>query len=250
MTRALFAVLLATSLSGCGLLIDGAYLLSSKRYTKDEKVTRRTELAQVVFEHEVRAAQGQVWLACEDVERGVDRVWTVQKEYEHQGGFHQAHWLPVILDTVIAGGLSIAFGLKCANERELCTALWATTPLWADDLYSVVRLLTIDPPKLVNKTRGEPTSEPSQTPNWRRTVACEPDATIIVGRNAADPLATWFRVDAWGALPEPERQRLVVALQRPDAVLMWSAGGRPPEPAKLTRCDALAGLGVPCPRSK
>ena len=246
MSRALL-LLLVSSLSGCGLLIDGAYLLSSKRYTKDEKISRRTELAQVVFEHEVRATQGQLWLACEDVERGVDRVWTVHKEYEHQGGFHQAHWLPVILDTVIAGGLSIAFGVKCAETGETCGALWGTVPLWVDDAYSVVRLLTIDPPKLVGKTRGEPSSEPSPTPTWRRTVACEPDATLIIGRNAADPLASFFRVDAWGAISEQDRPRLLTALQRSDAQLLWSAGGRPPEPATISRCEALAGLGAPCP---
>lgn len=247
MMRALVIVLLGASLSGCGLVLDGAYLLSGKRYSKEEKVSRRTELAQVAFEHEVRASQGQLWLACEDVERGVDRVWTVRKEYEYQGGFHQVHWLPVILDTLIAGGLSIAFGTNCAQKGELCTALWGTVPLWADDVYSVIRLLTIDPPKLVGKTRGEPTSEPSPTPNSRRTVSCEPDATLVIGSSAVDPLASWFRVDAWGAVQPQDRARLLTALQRTDAHVMWSAGGREPQGTSLSRCDALAGLGTPCP---
>jgi hypothetical protein len=235
-------LVLAFSLSGCGLLIDGVYLISGKRFSKDEEQRKRTELAQLQFEHEVRAEQGQLWLACEDIERGVDRVWTVHKKYEHQGGYYQAHFLPLILDTIIGGALTIGFGIKCGetNAPETCNALWGTVPLWSDAVYSAIRLLMIDPPKLVNKTRSQAGPAPSETPNWRRTVSCEPDAMIVVG-------VEYFRVDAWGAMSELDRPRLMNALQQPNATLAWVAGSQPPQPAKLSRCEALAGLGNPCP---
>jgi len=251
MIRALSLFVTLCFTSGCGLIIDGAYLLSSKRYTREDKQSKRTELAQVSFEHDVRVEQGQVWLACEDIERGVDRVWTVKKTYEFQGGIHQAHWLPLILDTVIAGALTIGFGTSCGQtgSPDSCNALWGAVPLWTDAVYSAIRLLTIDPPKLVGKERGEPQTEPSPTANWRRTVACEPDAMIIVGSSAADPMAQFFRVDAWGAMSASEQQRLVMALQREGTALMWSAGGQAPRTANVARCDALRAVGRSCPEA-
>lgn len=249
MTRAL-GLLLCGALSGCGLVIDGAYLLSGDRYTVSEKQTRRTEYAETKFEHQVRAESGQLWLACEDIERGVDRVWTVKKEYERRGGFYQAHWLPVILGSV-AGGISTAVvGVKCAEGELDCNLLWATVPVWSDVLYSAVRLAMIQPPKLVGKERGEPSSEPSETPNWRRTVACEPDAAIVIGRGGADPMAQRFRVDAWGAIALADLPRALQALRQEGVQLMWSASGPQLHDSGLARCTALAGLGSPCPPAR
>jgi hypothetical protein len=234
--------------SSCGLLIDGAYLVSNKRYTKEEKQSRPLELQQTALEHEVRAQPGQAWLACEDVQRNVERVWTVQKQYEHRGGLYQAHWLPLLLDSVIGGALTIGFGVSCQRDAtpESCNGLYGTIPLWTDALYSAIRLLTIDPPKLVKKTRLQSDSQPSETALARRTVSCEPDARIIVGRFAADPQAATFRVDAWGAMDQAELPNLMAALQRKDARVMWAAGGAAPQEAKVNRCEFLRQLGSNC----
>lgn len=252
MMRALALILLVAFSSGCGLLIDGAYVISGKRYSREDKQSKRTELTQVSFEHDVRVEQGQVWLACEDIERGVDRVWTVKKTYEFQGGLHQAHLLPLILDTVIGAALTIGFGNACGETGApgSCNALWGTVPLWTDAVYSAIRLLTIDPPKLVNKERGEAQSEPSPTANWRRTVACEPDAMIIVGRTSSDPMNEYFRVDAWGAMSAHDQQRLSASLQREGMKLMWSAGSQQPKDAQVPRCEALRALGRGCPEAQ
>lgn len=251
MRRGVATLVLASLLSGCGVLIDGVYLISGKRYSTDVEQSKRTELTQAAFEHEVRARQGQLWLACEDVERSIERTWTVRKEYEHQGGLYRAHWLPLILDTVIASALTIGFGVECGKTGASgsCNGLWGAVPLWADAVYSGVRLLTIDPPKLVGKERRSTSSRPSPTPNWRRTVSCEPDATLIIGRGPADPLAAYFRVDAWGALPASEQARVVTALRREGAQLYWAAGGQPPQAAGLARCEALRALGSACPEA-
>ena len=251
MRHGFFALAFAWLLSGCGVLIDGVYLISGKRYSTDVEQSKRTELTQASFEHVVRAEQGQLWLACEDVERSIERTWTVRKQYEHQGGLYRAHWLPLILDTVIASALTIGFGVECGKTGASgsCNGLWGAVPLWADAVYSGVRLLTIDPPKLVGKERRSTSSRPSPTPNWRRTVSCEPDATLIIGRGPADPLAAFFRVDAWGALPASERPRLVTALLRDGVQVYWAAGGQPPQQASLGRCEALRGLGSACPET-
>lgn len=247
------ALLLVTVLSSsCGLIIDGAYLLGGGTYTKEDKQTKRTESTQAGFEQTVRAEQGQVWLACEEMERGIDRVWTVKKTYEYQGGIYQAHWLPIILEGLIATGLTIGVGVRCnePGSSVSCAPLWGTVPLWADVAYSAVRLLTIDPPVMVNKERQAAGSEPSATPNWRRTVACDVDAKVIVARTPEDPAASWFRVDAWGRLDPADAPRLRLALQQPDVRLFTVGGGRPPAAASVSRCDVLAALGAPCPTNR
>ena len=248
MTRVLLLVAAMLS-SSCGLIIDGAYLLSGGTYSTEDKQTKRTDSTQAGLETTVRAEQGQVWLACEEMERGIDRVWTVKKTYEYQGGIYQAHWLPVLLEGLIATGVTIGVGIKCNEPGSgiSCTPLWGTVPLWADVAYSAVRLLTIDPPVMVNKERLSSGSEPSATPNWRRTVACDVDAKLIVARTAEDPTAAWFRVDAWGRLDPAEAPRLRLALQQPDARLFTVGGGRPATAASITRCEVLATLGSPCP---
>ncbi len=251
MTRALLCLGLATTLSGCGVMLDGVYLISDKRFTKEERQAQPTEHTQAAFEHTVRAEQGQVWLACEDTERVIERAWMVRKEYEHVGGMHQAHWLPLILDTIIGGALGIGFGIECAKTgaSPQCLPLIAVAPLAVDAIYSAVRLAMIEPPKLVHKERQALPAAPSATPTRRQTVACEPDAVILVGRSAADPLAAWFRVDAWGAMAAEDRPRLLAALQQPQAQLFWAAGGRAPATAAVSRCEALAALGGRCPQS-
>ncbi|MDP3236068.1 MAG: hypothetical protein Q8S33_01485 [Myxococcales bacterium] len=248
MTRVRLLVALMLS-SSCGLLIDGAYLLGGNTYATEDKQTKRTESTQAGVETTVRAEQGQVWLACEEMERGIDRVWTVKKTYEYQGGIYQAHWLPILLEGLIATGVTIGVGIRCNEPGSgiSCTPLWATVPLWADVAYSAVRLLTIDPPVLVNKERRNSGSEPSAVPNWRRTIACDVDAKLIVARSPEDPTAAWFRVDAWGRLDPADAERLRVALQQPNARLFTVGGGRPATPAALTRCQVLATLGRPCP---
>lgn len=244
--RALLLLSLAATLSGCGLFLDGVYLISSKRFTKDTAESRATDFKQLAFEHTVRAEQGQVWLACEDTERTVERVWTVRKTYEHVNGLHLVHVLPVVLDSIIGTALGVGFGVSCTQTGN-CAPLASVAPFAADLAYSVVRLATIEPPKLVGKERLPAESRPSETPTWRKTVACEPDAVLLVGRSEADPLGAWFRVDAWGALDAREQPRLITALLQDGAQLFWAAGGKPPTRAAIDRCQALQALGRQCP---
>jgi hypothetical protein len=249
MRRALPLLVVSMLLSGCGVLIDSIYLISNKRFTREERQSQPTGQTQYAFEHTVRVEQGQVWLACEDTERTVDRVWLVRKQYEHVNGIYQAHIATLLLDLAVGGALGIGFGIKCGEtgRPEHCTPLIAVSPFAIDAIYSAVRLATVEPPKLVNKERQRLEAEPGAQPLRRATVACEPDAVIMVGRNAADPLAEWARVDAWGAMPLEDQERLVRALQRQGTGLFWAAGGREPQAASIHRCEALKALGRGCP---
>lgn len=252
MTRVAALLALAMGLSGCGLLLDGAFLVSSGKYSKDDVETKRTGLAQVQLEHEVRVAQGQVWLACEDVQRTMERQWNVHRDYQYVNGWPSVHWLPLIVETIVGGALGIGFGLECGKTHEAasCNALWAVPPLALDAIYSAVRLATIEPAKLINKTRTDLAAAPSRTADDRKTVACEPDAALVVGRSPEDPLAVWFRVDAWGAMNAAQRPQLLTALQQQGAQVWWVAGGNAPRSAGLSTCEVRQGLGVPCPQQE
>lgn len=238
-------------LPGCGLLIDGGYLLSSKTTTVDERQTRPTGLSEVHAELEVRAEQGQLWLACEELERPVERRWTVRKTYEYQGGFPDVHWFAVLLEGVVAGGVTLGVGLQCTRPQEAlsCAPLWWTVPLWLDAAYSAVRALTIERPVLVQKERRDEAAGPGEVPLARRTVACPPDARLVAGRSTGDPLAVVLPVDAWGRVAPGQVPRLVEALRRAPEVRVFAlgSGGQPRPPEGAPRCDVLRGLGYPCP---
>ena len=246
MRRALIAVLALTA-SSCGLLIDGAYLLSGNKSFKDVEQRRPTGQEQTAPEHRLGFEGPRVRVVCEDVTRGVDRVWSVHKTYEAQGGWYQAHWLPIILEGAIGGGLAIGFGVKCGQGELSCDLMYATIPFAVDVAYSIVRLLMIRPPKLVDKQLTEPRTDAHPTPSTSRTRACEPDAEIIANASVSGgPLR--LAVDPSGWISEADQQRLVAfLLGYRDAQVMVFASGRQLVP-DLGRCNFFKELGAADPR--
>jgi hypothetical protein len=240
----------ALALSGCGLIIDGAYLLSSGKDTKSAEQRRPTGQVEKAFEHEVTltpptryGAPGGVQLRCQNVEHGIDRVWNVQKTYENQGGWHLVHWAPIIIEGIIGGALAIGISVTCSRGESDCNLLYGTIPFGVDVLYSAIRLATIDPPKLVDKQRTDVRTETRKDAVTQTTVACEPDARIAVGRSAVDPVALQVRVDPSGMVTPFDVQRVVQALAtQPDARLWWLSGTAGPGETALSRCEALQAL--------
>jgi hypothetical protein len=233
--RALVLVVFALSASSCGLFLDGIYLISGKTMTKDVEQRRPTGQEQTMPERRLTSVSGHVHVACEDVTRGVDRVWSVHKTYEHQGGWYQVHWLPIILEGLIGGGMAIGFGVKCGDGTGNCDLLYATIPFAVEVAYSVIRLLTIDPPKLVNKALTEPHTDVHPTPTQSVTTACEPDAELIATASVSGgPLRV--RVDASGWLsPQDEQQlRAFMLGYRDSQVALWASGRQ--LGADLNRC--------------
>jgi hypothetical protein len=255
--RRVLALALAVTTSGCGLIIDGAYLLSGKTEIKHEEQHRPTGQVERALEHDLvlsaatATSRPDVQLRCQSVEHGIDHVWSVQKTYENQGGWYQVHWLPVALEGLIGGALAIGVTVTCtrADTPTDCSLLYGTIPFGVDVLYSAIRLATIDPPKLVDKQRTNVHTEPRTDAVSRSTVACEPDARLMVGRSAEDPLAVQVRVDALGLVQPADVQRLVTALaSQPEARLWWLTGTAGPGASGHTRCEALQTLtGRPGP---
>jgi hypothetical protein len=234
MSRAL-VVLLALTASSCGLFIDGVYLISGKTSYKDVEQRRPTGQEQTAPERRLTFDGPRLHVVCEDVTRGVDRVWSVHKTYENQGGWYQAHWLPIILEGAIGTGLGIGFGVKCGEGTLSCDLLYATIPFAVEVAYSVIRLLTIHPPKLVDKQLTEPHTAAHLTPSATTTTACEPDAEIIANASVSGgPLR--IRVDASGWISAEDQARLTAfVIGYRDAQIMVYAGGRQVVP-DLGRC--------------
>ncbi|MDP3154420.1 MAG: hypothetical protein Q8N23_17215 [Archangium sp.] len=207
MSRVL-VVVLALSASSCGLLLDGAYLISGKNSYKDVEQRRPTGQQQTAPERRLTFEGPRVRVVCEDVTRGVDRVWSVHKTYEHQGGWYQVHWLPVLLEGIIGGGLAIGFGVKCGDGSGDCNLMYATIPFAVDVAYSLIRLLTIRPPKLVDKSLTQPHTDAHPTPSAKNTTACEPDMEIVAtASTSGGPLR--LRVDASGWISDQDQAQLM-----------------------------------------
>lgn len=225
MTR-LVPLLCLLCASSCGLLIDGAYLLSGKNSYKDVEQRRPTGQQQTAPERKVTFEGPRVHVVCEDVTRGVDRVWNVHKTYEHQGGWYQAHLLPVLLEGIIGVGLGIGFGAKCGDGTLSCDLMYATVPFAVDVAYSLIRLLMIRPPKLVDKTLTQPHTDPHPSPTAKSTTACEPDAELIANASTSGgPLR--LRVDASGWISdEGQAQLMGFMLGYPDAQLALYGSGQ------------------------
>src|SRR5581483_5844125 len=118
-------------LCNCGLLFDGAYLLSDKHTTKTEAQRRPTGERETQPELSLGYDGPRLRVTCEAVTRSVDRVWNVDKVYEYQGGFYQAHLTPVIIEGALGTGLGIGLGIKCADPSSNipCSTLYGTLPL-------------------------------------------------------------------------------------------------------------------------
>jgi hypothetical protein len=236
--RWLLVLLLATC-SGCGLIIDGAYLLSDKHTTKD--VEQRRPTGQEETKPELRLAfEGEhLRVACEDVTRGVDRVWNVHKDYEYQGGFYQAHWLPVLLEGVIGGALAIGLTISCHDPTSTvkCDLVYGTIPFGVDVAYSLVRLLMIDPPKLVDKRPSTPHTEPHPEASTSNTVACDPDTLIVASDPKVGDGGLQLRVDASGWLADSDRRRLLTWTAEHAGAQIALFSARTQRTPDLSRCD-------------
>lgn len=237
----LVLVLAAMSFSGCGFLIDGAYLLSGKQHTKTTEQRRPTGESETRPEVRFVFEGPRVRVACENVTRGIDRVWTVDKTYEYQGGYHRAHLLPVILDGVIGGILGVAIAVKCnePGSNLSCNLLYGTIPFGVDFTYSFIRLFTTEPAKLVNKQYGTPRAEPHDEPIGRAFAACPAEARVQVS-STRDTFE--LEVPPNGELTLEQQQRIVTAVaQSPNArVIAAAPAGQRGE--TLQRCEFLKQL--------
>lgn len=241
MTRWIALCAVALTSTGCGLLIDGAYLLSDGHSHESVVQRRATGQSETAPERRLVFEGPNLRVACEEVTRGVDRVWTVEKDFEYQGGWYQAHWLPVILEGAIGAALAIGLGVRCQDPTaELdCHLLYATIPFGVDVSYSLVRLLMIDPPKLVDKRATTPHTEHHSDPSNRAEIACEADTTVVASDRSAPSGPLHILVDAGGWVAPVDQQRLYAYVLAHLQARVSAFSGAQQRSADLGRCDFL-----------
>jgi hypothetical protein len=244
MIRWLALCAVAWTSAGCGLIIDGAYLLSDRKMTRRVEQRRPTGQSELSQERRLAFEEGRLRVACEDVARSVDRVWTVEKIYEYQGGIYQAHWLPVLLEGAIGGGLAIGIGAKCRDPAAgiSCNLLYGTIPFGVDVAWSLARLLTIDPPKLVDKRPTAPHTDSHGAAQSRAAIACETQTSVV----ASDPSVTTgpFRVlvDLDGEIAPEAAERLIAFMRNHPASQVALFSGSTQVSIDLSRCDFFRSL--------
>lgn len=238
MRRVPFWMMCVLSFSSCGLIFDGAYLLSDKTTVQSVEQRRPTDQTQTAPEARLRFDSNRVGVVCESVTRSVDRVWNVQKTYEYQGGWPYVHWVPVFLEGLIGAGSAIGIGVKCADPTSniSCDLLYATIPLGVDVIYSMVRALTIEPPKLTNKTLTEPRSDMHGGILNSSVSACEPNTELVAtARGVSGPLRLHVEANGWIG-DEEQIALLTFLLGRSDALIAVYSGSQQLMP-ELNRCE-------------
>ena len=243
--------MLALGSSGCGLILDGAYLLSDGH--THEKVEQRKPTGESETSPERRIAYGgtRLRVECEMVTRGVDRVWTVDKDFEYQGGFYQAHWLPVLLEGAIGAGLAIGIGSQCQDPAQnlSCNLLYGTIPFGVDVAYSVARLLMIDRPKLVGKFTATPHTEPHPDPSNRAAVACDSETTVVANAPSAQAGQLRIAVDRGGWFTSQDQAALLSYTSTNHDTRISIFGGNAQRSVDLSRCEFYQAVNAASPNA-
>ena len=241
MSRLLLLCAVALINSGCGLLIDGVYLLTDRHSHQSVEQRRPTGESEVSPERRLVFEGPNLRVACEDVTRGVDRVWTVEKDFENQGGWYQAHWLPVILEGTIGAALAIGLAVKCPDPASNlnCNLLYGTIPFGVDVSYSLVRLLTVDPPKLVDKHATTPQTEHHADPTNREEIACAPDTMVVASAPGVSAGALEVPIVAGGWVAPADEQRLYAYAFSNAHTQVSTFSGSKQQSADLSRCEFL-----------
>lgn len=160
------ALLLALGLlPSCGLLIDGIYLSAPRRYETRE-----------IIREPVPGAVGEPDPACGGAPRPLVREFELTRHYERQNGLDRGAYGGAIAGDVLLGGI-LAGTLYAACTRGpdasasdmasaiSCDGLYAVVPLGVDLVYSIARLATVRPPRLVGKDRSEGRIGPGACPS-------------------------------------------------------------------------------------
>jgi len=177
------AVLVAGS--GCGLVVDGAYLLGNGRSTSSSE--QSSPIPQTIDRVEYEAvprADGTTQLACVARTRQLQRTWWVTKTYRLQGSFDKNAYtgttmLDVIFGAVTAGTL-LAVCAKDDSDTSCWHMMWAS-PFALDIGYSLIRRARAKPPVLIDKSSTEGSVGLAAAPLSERTTDCESLASLWLG---------------------------------------------------------------------
>ena len=158
-------------LPGCGLLFDGLHAISPRAY--DTRETIREPVPGP-------AGEGEPDPACGGARRPLVRSYELTRHYERQNGWdHSYYGASIAGDTVFAAAFAGTLYATCTlrhdpMEGEMpritipCTSLFSIVPLGVDLIYSIARLVTVRPPRLVGKDRSEGRLGPGACPSGNR----------------------------------------------------------------------------------
>lgn len=180
----------ALGTSGCGLLLDSAYLISNKHYdetVQERKPTGRTRTA-VEYDAAV-SVDGSVHLACAERERRIERASSVQKTFERRGGFDSPVYIgTAVLSGVAAGVVSGVIAAICLQkpedpkaEQPSCLNMLYAAPFAFDVGWSAIRAATAKPAKLVEKRSTEAVLALSEKPVRTAPLRCD-SARVVLGQ--------------------------------------------------------------------
>jgi hypothetical protein len=178
---------------GCGLLLDGAYLISNKHYDETVQERKPTGRVRTAVEYEASVSvDGSVHLTCEERERRIERASSVQKTFERRGGFDSPVYVgTAVLSGLAAGAISGVIAAICLQkpqdpkaEQLSCLNMLYGAPFAFDVGWSAIRAATAKPAKLVEKHSTEAILALSEKPV--RTAALRCDSVRVVLGQAVD----------------------------------------------------------------
>jgi hypothetical protein len=260
LTAVALAVLLV-ALPGCGVMIDGFYLASSRRYSETADEARPTAEQRTAVEYAaVVEPDGRLLLTCARRTRTVERAWSVTRTYQRRGGFDRGTYAgAAVVSGLIGAIVGVTIGAACAQDDldYSCWNLVYAAPFALDIGYSLVRYATVPPAKLVDKHSG------GERLRFGAVVSEEPASCEAVDRVALGGVSGPSDEDALNGFGLEQTARLgdgavelpvepdggIVLAAAPDAVRAWAGsswmrlwvveGDGAPRPVEVDRCAAL-----------
>lgn len=168
------------SSAGCGLLADGAYVITGGG-GYDKRDTQREPTGELERFRLVEVAPTHDGARCVERTSAVERRWDVVKRYQYRYGYPSVHMAFAVLEGVISTIVVAAVAATCTEPDSdiSCNVLWGALPFGIDALYSTVRAFTVQAPKLVAKERTSPTL--GRAPDGQdQPLACPPGAWLVL----------------------------------------------------------------------
>lgn len=259
--RGLALVAAGLGASGCGVLIDGIYVLGDGRYSSHTEEHAPTGQRRIAIEHLASPGpDGRLVLACARRTRPIERTWTVSREFRRRGGFDSGTYYGAAAVTTLIGGLiAVGTGAACrAEDSELsCWNMLYAAPFALDLGYSLIRGATARSAVLIDKQTGGEDLR-FGAPEVDQAEPCDPalrvvlgaatgpsDAALLAGggdgqvRAMADG-ALELPLDPGGAFDLGGTAGAVVAWAGSPWLGLWAIDGAGvPQPIEVDRCAAL-----------
>lgn len=207
----LSCLILGSLASGCGAMMDTAYVLGDGRFEESTDEYTPTEHAETAVEYEIGP---DLALQCFSRTRQIERSARVTKTFEYRGGFEKSYYTGAAITDVVFGGLlaGVLTGMCLSDEPPVsCTSVLWAAPFAVDGIYSAVRAATVRKPVLVDKSRGTSVLGYGEVPLDEQPTDCGDVTRIWLG--TASGSSRQQRLEYGGAKQRIEDGSMEVMLQ-------------------------------------